>query len=271
MADNRTAKWKDNDDLKQAMEKYVRQGLTREEVLDFLESDFPEYTWSIRTLDRRLRYFDIYYNDKNIQLEEVKDAVEKELQGPGKLLGYRAMHRKIRQKYNLFTTRDKVYDVMSDLDPDGLAARGGVGGKRAMKKGNFSSKGPNFVHSLDGHDKLMGYQNSTFPIAIYGCLDTASRKLMWIRVWISNSNPQLIGRWYLEHLMETNLMPAIIRLDKGMETGTMATMHAFLRSKHDDDMEPDDTVIYGPSTSNQVSYTQRRRVVCCFFFQLMLI
>ena len=97
-------------------------------------------------------------------------------------MGYRAMHRKIRQKYNLFTTRDKVYDVMSDLDPDGLAARGGVGGKRANKKGNFSSKGPNFVHSLDGHDKMMGYQNSTFPIAIYGCLDTASRKLMWIRV-----------------------------------------------------------------------------------------
>ena len=82
---------------------------------------------------------------------------------------------------------------MSDLDPDGLAARGGVGGKRAKKKGNFSSKGPNFVHSLDGHDKMMGYQNSTFPIAIYGCLDTASRKLMWIRVWVSKSDPKLIG------------------------------------------------------------------------------
>ena len=234
------------------MEKYVKQGLIREEVVDLLNSDFPEYTWSIRTLDRRLRYFGTYYNDNNIEVEEVRDAVQKGLEGPGKLLGYRAMHRKIRQKYNLFTTRDKVYGVMSDLDPDGLAARGGVGGKRAKKKGNFSSKGPNFVHSLDGHDKMMGYQNSTFPIAIYGCLDTASRKLMWIRVWVSNSDPKLIGRWYLEHLMTTNLMPAIIRLDKGTETGTMATMHAFLRSKHDDDIDPVDTVIYGPSTSNQV-------------------
>jgi len=119
---------------------------------------------------------------------------------------------------------------MSDLDSEGLAARGGVGAKKARrKKGNFSSKGPNWVHSLDGHDKLMGFQNSTFPLAIYGCLDTASRKLLWLRVWNKNCDPQLIGRWYLEHVMETKLIPAMIRVDKGTETGTMATIHAFLQ------------------------------------------
>ena len=49
-------------------------------------------------------------------------------------------------------------------------------------------------------------------------------------------------------------MASVIRVDKGTETVTMATMHAFLRSKHDDDMDPEDTVVYGPSTSsNQVS------------------
>ena len=46
-------------------------------------------------------------------------------------------------------------------------------------------------------------------------------------------------------------MASIIRVDKGTETGTMATMYAFLRNKHDD-MDPEDTVVYGPSTSNQV-------------------
>ena len=30
-------------------------------------------------------------------MEEVKDAVKKDLEGPGKLLGYRAMHKKVRQ------------------------------------------------------------------------------------------------------------------------------------------------------------------------------
>ena len=140
---------------------------------------------------------------------------------------------------------------MSNLDSNRLAARGGVGAKKArQKKGNFFSKGPNWVHSLDGHDKLMGFQNSTFPLAIYGCLDTASRKLLWLRVWNKNCDPQLIGRWYLEHVMETTM----IRVDKGTETGTkLATIHAFLRRHHTDVMDPVDTILYGPSTSNQVS------------------
>ena len=70
-------------------------------------------------------------------MEEVKDAVKKELEGPGRLLGYRAMHKKVRQEYNLHVTRDAVYNVMYDLDPEGLEARGGIGVKKKRKKGNF--------------------------------------------------------------------------------------------------------------------------------------
>ncbi len=81
---------------------------------------------------------------------------------------------------------------------------------------------------------MMGYQNSTFPLAIYGCLDTASRKLLWLRVWTSNSNPYLIGRWYLDYLFETRAIASFLRMDKGTETGVMATMHVFLRRNHDD-------------------------------------
>lgn len=97
----------------------------------------------------------------------------------------------------------------------------------------------------------MGYQNSTFPLAVYGCMDTASRKLLWLKVWVSNHDPKLIGRWYLEHLYETKIISAMLRVDKGTETGTMATMHAFLRRCHKE-MDPLETVIYGPSTSNQI-------------------
>ena len=97
----------------------------------------------------------------------------------------------------------------------------------------------------------MGYQNSTFPLAIYGCMDTSSRKLLWLKVWITNSDPQLIGRWYREHLLETKIISAILRVDKGTETGTIAAIHSFLR-RHRGDMDPHDTVVYGPSTSNQV-------------------
>ena len=62
--------------------------------------------------------------------------------------------------------RDQVWCVMSDLDlGEELAVWGDVVAKKVrQKKGIFSSKGPNGVHSLDGLDKLMGYQNSTFRV-----------------------------------------------------------------------------------------------------------
>ena len=87
---------------------------------------------------------------------------------------------------------------MYALDPEGLEARI-VGAKKRKRNSHFTTKGPNSVHSVDGHDKLMGYQNSTYPLAIYGCIDTASRKLFWLRIWVSNFDPQVTGRWYLEY------------------------------------------------------------------------
>ena len=140
---------------------------------------------------------------------------------------------------------------MYELHPEGLKAHGGVGAKKDRKKGNFTTWGLNWVNSLDGRDKLMGYQNFTFPLAIYGCMDTSSRKLLWLKVWITNSNPQLIGRWYLEHLLEAKVISAILRVDKENETVTMATIHSFL-CWDNGDMNSYDTVVYGPSTSNQV-------------------
>ena len=67
MADSRVSSWKEDDLLKGALQKYVKQGLKREEAIDFLRRDFPQYAWSIRTLDRRLRHFEVYYRDDTIQ------------------------------------------------------------------------------------------------------------------------------------------------------------------------------------------------------------
>lgn len=247
----RMADWKEDERLKYDLEKYVLQGIQRKEILDYMYRDFKIYTWSLRTLDRRLRYFEIYYIDLSTTLEDVKSSVQKELDGPGIKLGYRAMRLKVRQKYELKVSRDNIHNVMYDLAPEVLEERQPFL-KKKKPRGNFVSKGPNWVLSLDGHDKLMGYQNSTFPIAIYGCIDTASRKLLWLRVWDTNSKPELIGRWYLEYLYESRSLPAYLRIDKGTETGIMATMHAFLRQEHNDIEDPCDSVLYGPSTSNQV-------------------
>ena len=65
-------------------------------------------------------------------MDEVEEALKKELEGPGKLIGYRALHKKLRQVHELSVPRDLVYDVMYNVDPDALAERA-----PQVKKGNF--------------------------------------------------------------------------------------------------------------------------------------
>ena len=115
---------------------------------------------------------------------------------------------------------------MYKMDPGILATRGNVGWRARKERGNFISLGPNWVHSLDGNNKLMGYQNSTFPIAMYGCIDTASRNVLWIHFWTNNSDPQLVGHCYMQYVLKTKMMAVMLRVDRGTETATLATIHA---------------------------------------------
>ena len=91
----RNEDWLEDEQLERDMRKYVVQNMRREEALDFLRRDFPEYAWSLPTLSRRMRHFGIKYVDYDTNIEQVRRAIQTELDGPGKLLGYRTMQRKV--------------------------------------------------------------------------------------------------------------------------------------------------------------------------------
>ena len=102
MAYLRNVDWKEDDDLKNDLKKYyVKEDLKRNKILDFLKRDYSQYAWSLSSLDRRMRYFDVHYTDRNVTVEQVREALTKEVGGPGKLLGYRAMQKKLRQEHEL--------------------------------------------------------------------------------------------------------------------------------------------------------------------------
>ena len=111
----RNDNWKDDEELKRDLEKYVKQNLKRKEVLDFVSSKYPMYVWSLRTLCRRLSHFNIKYTNYEIELDNLRQAVAEEMQGPGKLLGYRALHKKIREIHDLNVPRDVVYAMMAEV------------------------------------------------------------------------------------------------------------------------------------------------------------
>ena len=140
-------------------------------MLSFMERDYVPYPWSIRSLDRRLRYFGIYRTDTNVTVENLREAVQKELDGPGKHLGCRVIHNKVRQVHQLNVTKRIVHAMM--YDSAGLEDRA-LQIKSPRVKGRFATRGTKWVYSLDGHAKRMGHQRDTFPLAIYGCIDAAS-------------------------------------------------------------------------------------------------
>ena len=119
----RNSDWEDDIDLKNDLAKFVRLNLKRLEILDFMRKDYPMYAWSLRSLARQMQYLGIQFTDYDVEVNDLEAAVEKEISGPGKLLGYRAMHKKIREIHGLQVPRDLVYAVMTKVDEE----RGGVG------------------------------------------------------------------------------------------------------------------------------------------------
>ena len=164
--------------------------------------------------------FNIRYINYETPLDVVEHAVQKELDGRGRLLGYRTINQKLRTEHNVKVPRHLTYYVMAELDPAGLEARN-LQKKEKRTKGHFTSEGPLWMVSLDGHDKHCGYQNWTFPLGIYGCIDTFSRNILFLFVCISNSNPLVVGKMYIEHLLQTKLLSTYLRIDRGTETGKM--------------------------------------------------
>ena len=107
------------------------QNMKWSEVLDFLKRDYPEYAWSLPTRDRRMRYFDIKYINYETTVDEVVAAFNTE-NGPGQLLGYRALHKNLREQHGLAvlrvfspTQRDQSSSVGRRRYDDGMSS--GVG------------------------------------------------------------------------------------------------------------------------------------------------
>ena len=155
--------WKDNLYLMQQLKQQNSKGMHLQDILSYLKHDFSHYSWSLITLNRRLRFFNIYRHNKNITADKVTVAVKKECEGPEQLLSYRAMYHKVRQVHGLNVTRDQVYAAMTNADSAGLEKKA-----HTQEKENEGYKGTstNWFLSMDGHDKLMGYQNNTFPLVV---------------------------------------------------------------------------------------------------------
>ncbi|KAG1851233.1 hypothetical protein C8R48DRAFT_612750, partial [Suillus tomentosus] len=72
-----------------------------------------------------------------------------------------------------------------------------------------------------------------YGLGLHTGIEPFSGRIMWMRVWHSNRNPQLILSYYLDTLDMLGHMPMVTQSDPGSENFGIANAHTMLRQWHD--------------------------------------
>jgi hypothetical protein len=97
-----------------------------------------------------------------------------------------------------------------------------------------------------GYDKL-----SQWGFSISGCIDGYSRRLMWLEVGPSNSDPRYIAKYYLDSVTNLQYCPMLLVTDPGSENVIIASIQSYLRRSGNDSFSGALSHRYCKSTSNQ--------------------
>jgi hypothetical protein len=90
--------------------------------------------------------------------------------------------------------------------------------------------GPNYLWSIDGHDKFRNY-----GIEIYAGIDAYSRRIIWFYCGNSNGTQASVARQFLEAVAHYEICPRFIRSDKGSETPLLAdAQYSFYKKRKED-------------------------------------
>lgn len=218
-------------------EKYFRNGHMTNEILHLLV-DSHGLNLSKRTLERILCKKGLWRRKNKTDVVEVAEFIEQQLDTSGQYHGYRWMHQKCRLN-NIVTDRETVQILMRLLDSEGVDLRS----RNRLRRRVYHSRGPNYVWHIDGYDKI-----KPFGIAISGCIDGFSSKILWLEAYKTNNDPKIIAGYFVDAVVNAGGCPARVRLDMGTENGHIAELQRFLHYPANEVTEP---VLLGPSTGNQ--------------------
>ncbi|KAG2738001.1 hypothetical protein P692DRAFT_201874334 [Suillus brevipes Sb2] len=99
---------------------------------------------------------------------------------------------------------------------------------RRLQRRRFWAAGVNDLFAVDQHDKWL-----RFGLGLHTGIEPFSGRIMWIQVWHSNRNPQLILSYYLNTIEKLGHIPMITQSDPGSENYGIANAHTMLRQMYD--------------------------------------
>ena len=172
---------------------YFQAGYHYEVIVMFLRL-YHNINISKRTLERKLSYYGFRRREfSNVTINELKNVIESEIQGPASMRGYRGLWHSLKTNYGIIVQRDIVMNVLKEIDPEGTNMRKA----RRLRRRKYVSEGPNSCWHADGYDKLKPYG---FPIQ--GCTDGYSRRILWFKVTKSISHAKVPAAYYVDTMKE---------------------------------------------------------------------
>ncbi|KAG1833588.1 hypothetical protein F4604DRAFT_1886809 [Suillus subluteus] len=129
---------------------------------------------------------------------------------------------------NMSVSRTVVSSYFAIFEPELVCERKA----RCLKRRRFWAAGVNDLFAVDQHDKWL-----RFGLGLHTGIEPFSGRIMWIRVWHSNRNPQLILSYYLDTIEELGHMPLITQSDLGTENFGIANAQTLLRQHYDPDLQ----------------------------------
>lgn len=150
-------------------------------------------------------------------------------------VGYRTLWHTLRSSYGLCIGQNSLRQYLRCRDPASVDLRS----RRRLHRRTYISRGPNDCWHLDGYDKLKRY-----GIAVSGCIDGFSRRVIWLRCSCSNNKPEIIAHYYLEAVQSLMLCPRRLRSDRGSENSATAALQCCLTGDGN-------SHLYGTSPANQ--------------------
>ena len=157
-----------------------------------MKRDYEKYCWSIATLDRRLCFFDCT------------------------MFVLWRINQKLVMQHEVQVQRNLVHKMLQNEYPEGLQFLPPI--KIRRKKGFSLAIVRLMLYRVTVTRNCVGITIGlcVYPLGVYGCLDTYRRKILFLYICYSNSNPMFIGRKYLKFLAGVKTLSRFIRIDCGL-------------------------------------------------------
>ncbi|KAH3708988.1 hypothetical protein DPMN_068448 [Dreissena polymorpha] len=158
----------------------------------------------------------------------------------GGCICYMTMWKRLTEDHGLSVNRTELMQIMKHLSPHATEEQKA----HRLQRSIYTVKGPNYLRHVDGCDKL-----KPFGFCIHGCIDGNSRRILWVEVKSSNTDPAIVTHYYLDCLKLIKLAPRILRADNGTKNSRLSFL--LIRYFSTGSMAGIKSLISRKSTANQ--------------------